>query len=279
MPQPIWKGHISFGLVSIPVTLYPAETRNDLDFDLLDKRDFSPIGYQKVNKRTGRPVPGEAIVRGFKYKEGRYVVLTDDDLRRASPERTQRVDILAFVDPHEIPPAFFDRPHYLEPAPKNEKGYVLLREALKQTGKVGLATVVIRTRQYLATVMPQERGLLLNTLRYADELRDPNDLKLPGTNLKALGISERELKMARRLIEEMLEAWDPEKYEDQYRRELLAFARKKAERGDTEAVEEPAPSRRRTGEVVDIVALLKRSLDRAGTGRRHGRRPRKTRAA
>jgi DNA end-binding protein Ku len=280
MPQAIWKGHISFGLVSIPVTLHPAEARNDIDLDLLDKRDFSRIGYQKINKRTGRPVPREAIVRGLQYKNGRYVVLSDEDLRRASPERTQQVDILAFVNPDDIPATFYDRPYYLAPVPKTEKPYALLRDALKQTAKVGLATVVIRTRQHLAALIPQGRVLVLNVLRYADELRDVDALKLPGTDAKSLRISPQESKMARRLVEEMVDVWDPKKYEDEYRRELLAFARKKAERGDTEESEEQAaPPAERKAEIVDIMDLLKRSLEEKSPRRRQRRRGRKTRAA
>jgi DNA end-binding protein Ku len=271
MPHAIWKGHISFGLVNVPVVLYPAEARNDLDLDLLDKRDFSPIGYQKINKRTGRQVPRESIVRGLQYKDGKYVVLSDEDLRRASPERTQRVDIMSFVDQSEIPPTFYDRPYYLAPAAKSEKPYVLLREALKQTGKIGLASVVIRTRQHLAALIPQDNVLVLDILRYADELRDPDALKVPGADAKSLRISPQESKMAQRLIEEMADEWDPEKYKDDYKRELLAFARKKAERGDTESVEEPAPPSQRKAEIVDIMDLLKQSLKESRPRRPRGR--------
>lgn len=272
MPQGIWKGHISFGLVNIPIVLHPAETRDELDLDLLDRRDFSPIGYLKVNKRTGKEVPKDEIVRGFEYKEGKYVVLEDGDLKRASPDRTQKVEILAFVDPNEIDPRFYDRPHYLEPAAKNEKGYVLLREALLRTEKVGIATVVIRTRQHLAAVIAQQSVLLLNLLRYADELRDPKKLKLPGSNLKGLGISEKEVKTAERLIEEMVEPWKPALYRDEYKEELLAFIRRKAEKGDIEAVEEAKAPRPEKGKIIDMMALLKRSLEQAEGGRRKTRR-------
>ncbi|MGQ0570053.1 MAG: Ku protein [Armatimonadota bacterium] len=227
MPQGIWKGHISFGLVNIPIMLHPAETRDELDLDLLDRRDFSPIGYLKVNKRTGKEVPKDEIVRGFEYKEGKYVVLEDGDLKRASPDRTQKVEILAFVDPNEIDPRFYDRPHSV---------------------------------------------LLLNLLRYADELRDPKKLKLPGSNLKGLGISEKEVKTAERLIEEMVEPWKPALYRDEYKDELLAFIRRKAEKGDLEAVEEAKAPRPEKGKIIDMMALLKRSLEQAEGGRRKTRR-------
>lgn len=272
MPRGIWKGHISFGLVNIPVVLHPAEKREELNFDLLDKRDFAPIGYRKVNNKTVKEVPKEDIVRGFEYRDGQYVIVNDEDLRRASPERTQRVEIRAFVDADEIDPTFFDQPYYLEPSPKHEKAYALLREALKKSGKVGIATVVIRSRQYLAALMPQDSLLVLNLLRYSDELRDPNALSLPKGNAKALGISENEMKMAERLIDEMVEPWNPEKYKDEYEKELLAFIRRKGERGATEEVEKAEQPRRQRGEVVDIMSLLKRSVEEADGTRK---RPRK----
>ncbi len=271
MPRGIWKGHISFGLVNIPVMLHPAESREELDLDLLDKRDFSPIGYRKVNKKTGREVPKEEIVRGFKY-DSKYVVVTDQDLKRASPERTQRVDILSFTDAHEIDLRFYDRPYYLEPAAKQGKPYALLREALKKSGKVGIATVVIRTRQHLAALVPLDEVLVLNTLRYADELRNPDALDLPGGGSKALGISENERKMAERLIDEMVEPWNPERYKDEYDKELLAYIKKKAARGETEEIEEPVAPRPQRGEVIDIMSLLKKSVDRAGGSKKRARR-------
>jgi DNA end-binding protein Ku len=259
----IWKGHISFGLVNIPVALYPAETANALDFTLLDLKDFSPIGYRKVNKATGAEVPGSRIVRGFEYAKGRHVVVTDDDLRRASPERTQRIDILSFADQSEIDPRYFDRPYYLAPSGvKNEKGYALLRDVLRKTGKVGIASVVIRARQHLAALFPRDRALVLNTLRFASELRDPADLSPSGTSAQTLGITAKETEMAERLVTDMVEPWAPEKYRDEYQDELLDFIRQRAKAGKLEHVEEAAPPREPKGEVVHITELLKRSLDR-----------------
>ncbi|HXJ77589.1 MAG TPA: Ku protein [Candidatus Methylomirabilis sp.] len=272
MASKLWSGSISFGLVNIPVSLVAAEAREELDFTLLDRRDDSPIGYQKINKRTGKPVPNDLIVRGFPYQAGRYVIVTDADLRRASPERTQRIDVLAFVKADEIPPTYFDRPYYLEPARGSDRGYALLREALRRSGKIAIATVVVKTRQHLAAVTVHDRVLVLDLLRYASQLRDPSKLRVPGTNLGAFGVSPRELRMAERLIEEMTTSWKPERYHDEYRDELLAFIRKRARTGKLAAApepEEPAPATRRA-EVIDLAELLRKSL--AGARARPERR-------
>jgi DNA end-binding protein Ku len=274
VPSTIWTGSISFGLVNIPVSLVTAEQRDDLDFTLLDKRDTSPIGYQKISKRTGKPVPADRIVRGVEQANGRYVVVSDADLRRASPERTQRIDILAFVDASAISPLFFDRPYYLEPARGGERGYALFREALRRSEKVAVASVVVKTRQHLAAVVVHDRVLVLDVLRYAAELRDPSRLRVPGTALKALRISDRELKMAERLVAEMTEDWDPRQYHDEYRDELLAFIKKRSRAGKVtgapETEEEPATPKR--ADIIDIAELLKRSLARTGEDRRRPRR-------
>ncbi len=274
MPSKLWTGSISFGLVNIPVSLVTAEQRDGLDFTLLDKRDSSPIGYQKISKRTGKPVPGDRIVRGVEQTNGRYVVVSDTDLRRASPERSQRIDILAFVEATAIPPLYFDRPYYLEPARGGERGYALFREALRRSGKLAVASVVVKTRQYLAAVLVHDRVLVLDVVRYASELRDPSKLRLPGTALKALRISDRELKMAERLVDEMTEDWEPEKYHDEYRDELLAFIKKRGRAGQlTSAPEtEEKPAKRKRAEVIDIAELLERSLAGSGEERRRPRR-------
>ena len=274
MPSTIWTGSISFGLVNIPVSLVTAEQRDDLDFTLLDKRDSSPIGYQKISKRSGKPVPPDRIVRGVEQANGRYVVVSDADLRRASPERSQRIDILAFVDASAIPPLYFDRPYYLEPARGGERGYALFREALRRSDKVAVASVVVKTRQHLAAVLVHDRVLVLDVLRYAAELRDPSRLRVPGAALKALRISDRELKMAERLVAEMTEDWDPKQYHDEYRAELLAFIKKRSRAGKVtgapETEDEPATPKR--ADIIDIAELLKRSLARTGEDRRRPRR-------
>jgi DNA end-binding protein Ku len=274
MPSTIWTGSISFGLINIPVSLVTAEQRDDLDFTLLDRRDSSPIGYQKISKRTGKPVPPDRIVRGVEQANGRYVVVSDTDLRRASPERTQRIDILAFVDAPAIAPLYFDRPYYLEPARGGERGYALFREALRRSDKVAVASVVVKTRQHLAAVLVHDRILVLDVLRYASELRDPSRLRVPGSNLKALRVSDRELKMAERLVAEMTEDWNPTQYHDEYRDELLAFIKKRSRAGKTTSAPdtEEAPATPKRADIIDIAELLKRSLARTGEVRRRPRR-------
>src|SRR5262245_30013020 len=179
MASRLWNGSISFGLVNIPVSLVTAEARDELDFTLLDEKDDSPIGYQKISKRTGKPVPNDRIVRGVEYRDGQYVIVTDADLKKASPERTQRIRVLSFVEPSAIPSTYLDRPYYLEPGRGGERGYALFREALERAGKVAVASVVVKTRQHLAAVVVQGSVLVLDLLRYAAELRDPSALRVP----------------------------------------------------------------------------------------------------
>jgi DNA end-binding protein Ku len=263
MPRVVWKGAIVFGLVHIPVSLYPASSAKGLDLDLLDKRDFAPVGYQRINKRTGKPVEQADIVKGYQYEDGQYVVVTQEDMRQANVEATQTVDIQSFVDAAKVPPYFFDTPYYLEPGRRGERGYALLRETLRRSNRVGLAKVVIRVRQHLAAVVPFGDVLLLNTMRYADEIRPVRELKLPEGSLEKIGVSRRELEMAERLVEDMSEDWAPEQYHDTYRADLLARIEAKVDKGQTHEVTEaeegaPAP---KGGEVVDLMALLKRSLE------------------
>jgi DNA end-binding protein Ku len=271
MASTLWTGSISFGLVTIPVSLVTAEVHEELDFTLLDRRDDSPIGYQKISKRTGKPVPADRIV-------------SDADLRRASPERTQRIDVLSFVERAEIPPVYFDRPYYLEPARGGERGYALFREALRRRDRVAVATVVVKTRQHLAAIVVQDRVLVLDLLRYASELRDPSRLRVPGPGVK--GVSERELKMAERLIDEMTEPWNPERYRDEYRDELLAFIKKRGRAGKLAAApeEEEEPVRHPRADVIDIADLLQKSLADKGARARskpadERRRPRRRKTA
>jgi DNA end-binding protein Ku len=174
--RPIWKGAISFGLVNVPVALYPASGGSELDLDLLDKHDFSPVGYQRINKRTGKAVARDDIVKGYEYQKGRYAVVTDEDFRQANVKATQTVDIVGFVDGAAIAPYYYESPYYLAPGTRGEKGYALLRETLRRSGKVGVATVVIRTRQRLAALIPVEDVLVLDTLRFADEIRPADRL-------------------------------------------------------------------------------------------------------
>jgi DNA end-binding protein Ku len=266
----VWKGAISFGLVHIPVTLYPGSTSSTLDLDLLDKRDFAPVGYRRVNKRTGREVPPEQVVKGYEHAKGKYVVVSDDDVRQANVKATQTVEIRAFIAADEIAPCYFDTPYYLEPGKRAAKGYALLRETLRRSGRAGLATVVLRARQHLALLLPVGRLLVLNTLRFADEIRPARSLALPATSLKTVGVSAKELQMAERLVADMTEPWRPAAYKDNYRVALLSRIRRKAKRGETHDVggdaEREAP--RGGAQVIDLMAALKKSLDAKGGAKR-----------
>lgn len=262
MAHAIWKGSVSFGLVNIPVALYPAEAPKELHFSMLDRKDLAPVGYKPVNKATGRDIERSEVVKGFEYEEGQYVVVTDEDLKKANVEATQTVDIEDFVDMADIEPIFFDKPYFLAPVKKGEKAYALLRETLKRTGKVGIAKIVIRTRQYVAALYPMDRVLVVNLLRYAYELRKPGELGLPADDLKELGLTDRELKMAEQLVGGMVSEWDPDKYKDTYREDLLEFIETKAREGDVREVRAPIKSDGGKAPVLDLMELLKKSLDR-----------------
>jgi len=263
MARALWKGAISFGLVHIPVELIPASLDHELELSMLDKRDFAPVGYKRYNKQTGKEVAWDNIIKGYEYKTDEYVVLSDEDLKRANVKATQTIDILTFVDASEVPLTFYEHPYYLLPAKGGEKVYALLRETLRKAGKVGVATMVMRTKQHLCALVCIGDAIVLNTLRYADEIRATDDLDLPGSTLKAAGISDKELKMALSLVEGMSEAWQPEQYHDSYREDVLALVKKKIKAKQTKTItapeadsEEPAPA----SNVVDLVALLQQSL-------------------
>ena len=271
MARAIWKGSISFGLVQIPVGLFSAASPDELSFRQLDKRNLSPIGYKKYNKNTGEDVEGEEIVKGYEYESGHYVVLSDEDLRRANPEKTQTVEITDFVDLDDIRAVYFDKPYYLAPTGKNKKAYALLREALRRTGKVGIAKVVIRSREYLSAVVPDGDVLVLEILRYPHEIRAADDLEVPRGDPQELGVSERELAMAEQLVQGMTADWEPDKYKDSYRDDLMQLIQARIESGNTNTpdetpVEEVAAGEK--GEVIDIMALLKRSVEATGRGER-----------
>ncbi len=268
MARAIWKGTISFGLVNIPVGLYSAESRDEISFRLLDEKTKSPIHYKRVSEESGKEVPWEQTVRGYEFAKGKYVVLSDEDLKRAAPESTQTIDIMDFVDLEDIDPLYFDKPYYLAPDAKGAKAYALLRETLRRTGKVGISKVVIRTRQSLAAVVARggSEVLTLELMRYAHELRDSSELDVPRGKS---GVSEKELQMAERLVEGMVEAWDPEKYKDDYRRDLMKMIEERAEAGELEASSEPAPKPERpSGKVLDLMSLLKRSLEEGGPAKK-----------
>jgi DNA end-binding protein Ku len=263
MARSIWKGSITFGLVNIPVGLYSAEKREEVSFHLLDRKNKARVKYKRVNEETGREVAWEDTVRGFELESGKYVILSDEDLQRAAPEKTQTVDILDFVDLGEIDSVFFDKPYYLAPDKKGAKSYALLRETLKRTKKVGIAKVVIRSKQYLSAVLAEDDVIVLNILRFAHELRDPSELDLPKGKE---GVSERELDMAERLVEGMVDSWDPEKYRDDYYKDLMKMIHERAEAGQLDEAPEapPVPKPDRGGNVVDLMALLKQSVEGGG---------------
>jgi DNA end-binding protein Ku len=264
MARALWKGAISFGLVHIPVELHKAVESHDLDLTMLDKRDFSPIGFKRYNKATGKEVTWDNIVKGYEYSDGEYVVLSDEDLRLANPKATQTIDIMAFVDADSVPLTFFETPYYLSPGRGGDKVYALLRETLRKAGRIAIATVVIRTRQHLCALVAVGDGILMNTLRYATEIRSPEDLKLPGDS----GITDKELKMALSLVEDMSEKWKPKEYHDTYREDVLKLVEKKVQAGQTHTITEPsgeAPAPKASN-VVDLVALLKQSLGSKGRG-------------
>ena len=278
MARGLWKGAISFGLVNVPVELYSAEKRSsELDLTMLDKRDLAPVGYKRYNKVTGEDVPWAEIVKGYEYEDGRYVVLSDEDFRRANIEASKTVDIQAFVDVNDIPPLYFETPYYLAPGRRGEKAYALLRDALRKSGKAGVATVVIRTRQYLAAVIPRDDVLVMNTLRYAGELRGVEELAIPASALSAKATA-KELDMALRLVDDMSEKWQPEKFKDTYRDDLLARIEQKVKAGQTQEITAPAKGEDEAAgaEVIDLMALLKKSVERKPEKERP-RRPAKAR--
>jgi DNA end-binding protein Ku len=256
MARAIWKGSISFGLVNIPIALYPATRREELKFRLLRKGDLSPVNYKRVAEKDGKEVSWDQIVKGYEYEKGKYVVLKDEDFERVDLEATQTVDIQDFVDQEEIDPMFFYKPYYLEPQKGGDKAYTLLRDALKDSNKVGIAKVVIKTRQYLAGVKPEDGTLVLELMHFADELADPGKLHVP----KKTEVGKREMNMAKSLIDSMSSKWNPEKYKDDYREALMEVIEEKVEAGGKEIEEKPKKAPKPT-KVIDLVSVLQKSLE------------------
>jgi DNA end-binding protein Ku len=260
----IWKGSISFGLVNIPIALYPATRREELKFRLLRKSDLSPVNYKRVAEKDGREVPWDEIVKGYEYEKGKYVVLKDEDFERVDLEATQTVDIQDFVDQEEIDPMFFYKPYYLEPQKGGDKAYVLLRDALEESKKVGVAKVVIKTRQYLAGVKPEDGALVLELMHFAEELADPSKLHVP----KKVDVGKREMNMAKSLIDSMSSKWKPEKYRDDYREALMEVIEEKVEAGGKEIEEKPKKPPKPT-KVIDLVSVLQKSLEQTGGAKKN----------
>ncbi|HVZ45975.1 MAG TPA: Ku protein [Ramlibacter sp.] len=262
----LWKGAITFGLVLIPVGLYSATAESDVNFDWLDRRTMDPVGYKRVNKRTGREIDRDDIVKGVEVTKGEYVVLSPDEIAEAYPRTTQTIEIETFIDLAELPVLYLEKPYYTAPIDRGDKVYALLREALRQTGKAGIGRVVIAAKQHLAVVMPYGDVLVVNLLRWGGEVRSPADLNLPGAKA---GVKEAELKMAKQLIDSMAGHWDAGQFRDEFHNAIMKLVDAKAKAGKAEAVEplEEAPQSGTTN-VVDLTELLKRSLAHGGKSAR-----------
>ncbi len=256
----IWKGSISFSLVNIPISLYPATRREELKFNLLRKSDLSPIKYRRIAETDNKEVTWEEVVKGYEHEKGQFVVIEEEDFKRADVEATQTVDILEFVPLQEIDPMFFDKPYYLEPDKKGAKAYALLREALKKTGKVGIAKVVMKTRQHLAAVKPDRNALVLELMHFSEELVDSKELQLPGD----LDLGAKELEMAGELIARMTTTWQADKYTDDYRHALMSLIEQKVESGGQSPT--VTPLKREPTKVIDLVAVLQESLNSTKEG-------------
>lgn len=260
MPRAIWKGAISFGLVHIPVSLVSATSAQGVDFDWLDKRSMDPVGYKRINKTTGKEVTKEHIVKGVAFEKGRYVVLSEEEIRSAHPKSTQTIEIIAFVASDQIPLQNIDTPYFLAPDKRGGKVYALLRETLKKTRKVARANVVLHTKQHLAALMPLDSALVLVMLRWPAEVRSLDELEL-GSDVTKPSLAKGELDMAKRLVEDMSADWQPDDYRDSFQEKIMALVAKKAKAGKIEDVEsQEGGEERKSADVIDLTELLKRSL-------------------
>jgi len=266
MARSLWKGAIAFGLVNVPVEIFPAEEHKEFKFSMLDKRDFSPVGYKRYSKKSGKEVPWSNIVKGYEHEKDRYVVLSEEDFRLANAKASSTIDIEAFVPDAAIPPQFYDAPYYLAPRERGDKVYALLRETLAATKRVAVGQFVLRSTEHLAAVVPAGRALMLITLRYANQLRDPNKLELPAEGMKAARVTTKEVELARRLIEDMSEDWKPGSFKDTYHQDLMKRIKEKIKKGQTKEITPPSEEKAETpasAKIVDLTALLKKSLEKA----------------
>lgn len=260
MARPIWSGSISFGLLQVPVQLMSAERRQDLSFRLLDARDKKPIRYERVNSETGEEVPWKEIVKAFEFRKGDYVIIKEEELEAAAAEATQTIDIESFIRAGDVPPMYYEKPYYLVPAKKGEKGYVLLRDTLQGSGYAGLAKVVIRTRQHLALLLPVGDALVLNLIRFQQEVIDPEEYQFPRASNPAVRITPKESEMARKLIESMVGDWEPSQFVDETRQRLQALIDQRIKgKKPLPKVAEEAPVEGTN--VVDFISVLKKSLE------------------
>ena len=262
----LWKGAITFGLVHIPVGLHTASIEQGVDFDWLDKRTMDPVGYKRINKKTGKEIDKDNIVKGVEYEDGKYVVISPDEIEAVYPRTTQTIEIQRFIDANEIPFVYLERPYYVAPINKGQKVYALLREVLIKSGKVGLAKVVIATKQHLAVLVPSGKALVLNLLRWGDEVKTLEGLDLPAAGVKGANVSAAEMKMAEQLVNDMSGKWEPEDFKDEFKHAVMKIVEKKVKAGDTETViqpEEEAPEE--ASNVIDLTELLQRSLKGGGS--------------
>jgi DNA end-binding protein Ku len=267
MPRPIWKGAISFGLVHVPVALHAAASQGGIDFDWLDKRSMDPVGYKRVNKRTGKEIDKANIVKGVKLGDGEYVVIGEDEIKAAYPKTTQTIEIETFVQASEIPFTHLDSPYYLEPLAKSAKVYALLREVMLDAGVIGIARVVLHTKEHLAALVPTGPALLLNTLRWSTEVRPWSDLKLPAEGKKAADLKPMELKMARQLVADMTQPFRADQYADRFTDAVHALVKERAKAGQTEQVQAlETDTERPASNVIDLADLLAKSLGQRNPG-------------
>jgi DNA end-binding protein Ku len=279
MPRPIWKGHISFGLVNVPVVLNSAERRVDLSFRMIDSRNSARVRYERVNEETGEEVPWDKIVKGYEYEDGNYVLLSEEELQNASPELTKTIEIEQFVDLKDIDIRYFERPYMLVPDKKGEKGYVLLREAIADSGKAGIAKVVIRGRQHLAALIPQGDALVLELLRFHQEMIDLSEFDLPRGELREYGVQKKEIELATKLIAGMTMKWNASKFHDEYRDALMKLVERKIKSGQTEAIEDVEQDEVPVSQTLNFMDVLKRSVEHAEKGRTKTTQTAKTKPA
>jgi DNA end-binding protein Ku len=262
----LWKGAISFGLVHIPVTLHSATAEHRMKFKLLDKETMNPVGNRQVNKSTGEAMQKEEIVKGFEYEKDQYVTVSPDEIKAALPKSTQTIEIEAFIDGSQIPTPYYNKPYYVAPAAKGQKPYKLLLETMRRTRKVGIAKVVISTRQHLAALIPAGDELVLELLRWADEVRDTAGLPLPGEDTK---VTEKELKMAEQLVTELEDDFKPEAYHDEFREKLQQLVDEKVKAGEGEHIMKPLEGEevKASADIIDLTELLRRSLRKGASAK------------
>lgn len=263
----LWKGAISFGLVHIPIALHSATSEQGVNFDWLDKRSMDPVGYKRINKKTGKDVDKDNIVKGVEYEDGQYVILTQEEISAAYSKSTQTIEIESFVDAGDIPFLYLERPYYVSPINKSAKVYALLREVLVKTGKVGIAKVVIQTKQHLAVLMPCGPALVLDLLRWGTEVRDWDELDLPAEGIKASGLSDKEMQMGEQLVRDMSGKWNPDDFTDTFKEQILKLVEEKVKAGHIETVSpvEKQPEEKDAGaRIYDLTEMLQRSLHNIG---------------